>query len=500
MSTTHSAPDDELNKPPQALPASRTRARSLRAWLHLPGRLLLSIALLAAFAGTFLLVGLYFLLPDDAELAQRAETSLSESLGVPVTIGSLQWRLLPAPSIVIDNAATVQPQPIRIQRMLLRPDIPALLARRVVFKRIEVNGATVPQLSLRALAATPHEREPKGLWRVEPVAPAWLYFRDLNWVSRRGLALAYDGEIHFEPDWRPRDLAIRRPGVRPEATMTLALQPARPNGLTTWTVHAEVGGGQSDGELRLRQTASGRLLLEGNLQSKGVDVASLASAFGREPAVGGRAAAPTTIWAEGDSFTALTRSLHTRSRLSIANARLLRFDLDKAVRTVGRDHAGQTPLDTLTLQLDTQNTAQGMVTDYSNVKAVSGALKASGRGRLSVNRELDAEFEVDLVGGLVGVPLTLSGPPGDIQVSVPASAVAGAAVGTALLPGVGTIVGARVGATVGKLFGDRKPAPRTSNKAKPAPQPANKRLSARRTAQPAPPRQTIMPVQGGPDR
>ena len=65
---------------------------------------------------------------------------------------------------------------------------------------------------------------------------------------------------------------------------------------------------------------------------------------------------------------------------------------------------------------------------------------------------------VDLVSGLVGVPLTISGPVSAVKVSVPAGAIAGAAVGTAVLPGIGTAIGARIGATLGNIFG-AKPAP-----------------------------------------
>jgi phage tail tape-measure protein len=52
----------------------------------------------------------------------------------------------------------------------------------------------------------------------------------------------------------------------------------------------------------------------------------------------------------------------------------------------------------------------------------------------------------------VGVPLKVSGPLGQVQVSVPAGAVAGAALGTAVLPGIGTAIGARIGAAMGRIF------------------------------------------------
>ena len=100
--------------------------------------------------------------------------------------------------------------------------------------------------------------------------------------------------------------------------------------------------------------------------------------------------------------------------------------------------------------------------DFSNVKASSGALTATGKGRLA-NQTIEAEVAVDPVSGVVGVPLTISGPVSAVKVSVPAGAVAGAAV----LPGIGAAIGARIGATLGNIFGG-KPNP------KPDPAPGKK--------------------------
>ena len=107
---------------------------------------------------------------------------------------------------------------------------------------------------------------------------------------------------------------------------------------------------------------------------------------------------------------------------------LLRFDLDKAIRSVGTEHAGVTPLD-----------------------GISG--------------QIEAELAVGLVGGLVDVPLMISGPVDKVRVSVTASTLAGAAAGTAVLPGVGTAVGAQIGLAIGKLLGSR---PAASQGAAPA--------------------------------
>lgn len=413
----------------------------------------IAAGVLAAMAG---LAWLAFtaLVPNDDELAAQASAELKGRLGVSVAVRALHWRLLPVPAVVMEDAATEQPQPIKVSKLTAYPNLGALLGRRLQFDRIELQGAVVPQLSLRALDVRPSN----ALADVGVTPLERFVFRDLTWVSRHGVAVVYDGEIDFDANWRPRQLHIRRPGFQPATDLTLTRQGQEDR----WKARINVGGGTANGELELQARASGRMQLEGRLQPEGVDVASAVAAFNRKPVIGGKASGQTQLSASGASVGELARSLHTQTAFTMGRSTLLRFDLDKAIRTLGQEHAGQTELDSVTGQLDTQNTPQGMVATYTNVKASSGALSASGKARLA-NRQIEAEFAVDLVDGLVGVPLVLSGPVEKVAVSVPRGAIAGAVLGTAVLPGIGTAIGARLGATLGNLF-DPAPAPKPGGK------------------------------------
>ncbi len=398
-------------------------------------------------------VALKVLIPSDAELAARASAELEKQLGVPVAVGALHWRLLPVPAVVVEEVATRQPEPVTVRRLTVFPSLPALLDGRLHLDSAELDGAVIPQLSLRALDKGP------GVAQARPDATllARLVFRDVTWVSRRGVALVYEGEADFDPAWRPRQAQLRRPGVQPATDLTLTRQGQEDR----WTTQIRVGGGTADGEVQLTTRDKGRLRLEGTLKPQGVEVASAMAAFNRRSVISGEASGDTSLLADGDTIGELARTLHTKTVFSMRRATLLRFDLDKAVRSLGKEHAGQTPLDTLTGQMDTQNTAQGMVVTYTGLKATSGALTASGQARVA-NRQIDAELAVDLVDGVVGVPLKISGPFEDVKVSTPAGAVAGAVVGTAVLPGIGTAIGARIGATLGKIFGSEPAPPKTA--------------------------------------
>lgn len=396
------------------------------------------------------------MLPSDEELARRASVELERQLGIKVRVGALHWRLFPSPAVVIEDAATDQPQPILVKKLTAYPDLFALWQRRVKIDRADLEGAVIPQLSLRGLGAG-REKEEAAAGDELPLAR--VVFRDVTWISRRGIALIYEGEVDFDPGWRPRKAALRRPGVTPPTDMALTRQGQDDR----WAARIRVGGGTADGELSLDFRAGGRMHLEGKLKPQGIEVGSALAAFNRPSMIAGKVSGDTTLSANGDTVGELAQSLHTQTPFAMGKSTLLRFDLDKAVRTAGKEHDGQTPLDSITGRLDTQNTPQGMVVTYTNLKAASGSLTASGEAKIA-NRQIEAEFAVDLVDGIVGVPLSVSGPLDKVKFSVPSGAIAGAVIGTAVLPGVGTAIGARIGATLGKIF---SPGPATPASAPP---------------------------------
>ncbi|MDP1955947.1 MAG: AsmA-like C-terminal region-containing protein [Polaromonas sp.] len=394
------------------------------------------------------------LVPSDEELAHRVAADLQSRLGVPVKIGSLRWTLIPVPAVVLADVATGQPQPIGVKKLTLYPSLADLVDGRLKFERVEVETAVLPQLALRDLNKA-GESASLGTTATPLVR---LVFRDVTWISRFGQPLVFDGEVDFDPNWRPREAQLRRPGVEPLTRLTLTRQGQEDR----WTTRIDLGGGTANGEVQLETRANDRLHLTGTLQPQGVEVSSAMAAFDRRSVVSGKASGQTALSATGDTIGELAQSLHTRTSFSMGKGTLLKIDVDKAIRSFGKERAGQTAMDSITGQLDTQNTAKGMVVSFTDIRASSGAFSASGKAKIA-NRQIDGEFSVDLVDGLVGVPLQVNGPLDKMEVSVPRSAIAGAAVGTAILPGVGTAIGAKVGAALGQLF-----SPGTSSSTAPA--------------------------------
>lgn len=433
-----------------------TRARYWLAGLGLATSLLV-LACVAALA----------FMPSDEDLAKDAELELESALGVKVSIGALHWQLLPIPAVVVESVVTEQTPPVVIDKLTVYPNLAALWQRRLKINLAELDGAVVPQLSLRGMGSpfrAGAAQDELASFMVADIPLERFVFRNVTWIGRRGIPVVYDGEVDFQAHWRPGQAQLRLPGAKSAADLSLVRL-----GLDDrWRVSINLGGGTANGEVQLQTRPNGRLQLDGKLKPHQIEVASALTAFNRRSAIAGKASGDSTLSASGADAVALVRSLHTQTLFAISPATMLRFDLGKAVRSVGKDHAGQTSLDTVAGQMDTQNRLQGMVVDFSNIKARSGALSASGNATLA-NRHIEAEFAVDLVDGVVGVPLKVSGPTDHVVVTVPGGALAGALVGTAVLPGVGTAIGARFGAAIGKLFGPAKAPRPAASSASPAP-------------------------------
>ena len=204
------------------------------------------------------------LVPKDEDLARRAAAQLTEVSGVPVSVGALHWRLLPVPSLVLQNVATEQSRPIELNRVTLYFELGALLQRRVKVDRVLIEGATVPQLSLHALAKTARAdaAPPTQLLAVDELPLARFEFNDVTWLTRRGLALVYEGEVDFDAHWRPRTGQLRRPGVVPAADLTIT----RAGQEDRWATRINLADGTANGELRLQTRTNGRLHLDGTLK------------------------------------------------------------------------------------------------------------------------------------------------------------------------------------------------------------------------------------------
>jgi hypothetical protein len=369
-------------------------------------------------------------LPTDEALVARLTAEAEERLGVKVTIGSAHWALLPRPIVVVNNMRTQQAQPVVIGQLTAHPKARSLLDRELALERIAIRDAVFPGKSMRALRGTPGAGGGVSLDH--------LVFRNVTWISYSGIPVAFDGEIDFDADWRPRHAAVRRPAVSPPFTLTVK----REGDADRWQARTYVGGGTLHGDLTLESAASGVMRLRGRLVPRDIEVASALRTFNRRSPVSGNGSGQMVLSADGESVGELVRSLHTRTVFSISPATILRFDLDKAISTLGKERDGQTALQELTGQLDTQNTDEGMRATYTGLKARAGEYSATGEATI-YRRQVEASGTLYFAEGGGGVPFTVSGPVTKPKASVSPGAFAGAAVRKA---------GSRIGEALRRIF------------------------------------------------
>ena len=402
------------------------------------------IGLLLALAGVAaaLLAVLAWRVPDDRELAARIIAAAEKQYGVKLTVGAAHLQLWPRPQLMLEEVATTEERPLSVRRVVAHLRASELLRQKVSVESVEIEGAVVPQLALMRL------RPKHTAAGSTALAIQQLRFRDLTWITRHGKELALEGSVRLDADAALRQARLVRTGAQPQVQLTLTR-----DGTDQWKVESRLGGGSADGVITIKRGEDGKLKLSGQLAPREIEVAGALQAFQVHSPVRGKASGQTELSASGDNVVALAASLHTSTTFSMASATLLRIDIDKAIRSFGKDRSGQTALRSLSGRMDTRNTPDGLVVRYTGLKAEGESFNARGEGTIA-KRRIEGKATVDLVGGLVGVPVTISGPLAQPNVAVPTTALAstaiGAAVGTAVLPGVGTALGAKLGEMLGR--------------------------------------------------
>lgn len=423
-------------------------------------RWLTGITIAVGVVAGALVVAANVFLPSNEQIATELGARFEQNFGIGLSVGSARRSLWPVPTLVLGDLATAQPRPITAKRVTLRLRIAPLWHREIAFDAVDIEGAVFPSASVRAFRGRGKADKADELakqhmptsWKLAATPVEQLRWRDVTWIDRRDIALAYDGEATFDDHWRPHAVAIRRPGVEP---VTQARVERVGSDEDRWRVFMDVGGGTWNGEVKLATTPAGSMRITGQLEARAIDIESLVKAFDRRTPLAGKLVGTTEVDVEGEQVAEFARKLHTRTKFSVKPAALTRIDLAKAVSTVGISRGGRTPLDELTGTLDTQGTDDGVVLKYTNLKARSGLLTATGNVRL-FNRKIDGDAAVDIVDGVVGVPLKVAGTVDEPEVSLTGAALTGAAIGTAVLPGVGTAIGARIGQQVERMFGGKK--------------------------------------------
>ncbi|MBL8384979.1 MAG: AsmA family protein [Burkholderiales bacterium] len=402
------------------------------------------------------------------------EAAASQALDAPVTIGDIDVFLLPLPHAAV-RAVDVGGGALRLDAATVRPDLLSLLSSPRRLKSVELRALEVTPQGL-ALLQRLAERAPAGPPAVEL---AHLQARAVKITLAAGPLPALDATVALGAQNQPQ--SVRVATVDGKATLTaepdgegwkvalaangwalplgppLVLDELSASGradrerLTLPTVQARLYGGRAGGSVEVAWAKGVRMA--GKAEVSGLDIAPLLQALKVKASLAGQLQANGSFRAQAPRAAALADAFNAEFAFKVDQGVLRGFDLASAAKTLvkGGSGGGETRFDQFTGNVQ----LAGRAVRLRNLKVASGVLDARGNIDVSPARALGGRVEVDLkgTGGLVGVPLAVSGTVADPVVLPTKGALAGAAVGTVLLPGVGTSLGSSVGDRLGRMFG-----------------------------------------------
>ena len=419
-----------------------------------------------------------WLIPSSAWIP-RVESEAAKRLGAPVKIADVRVALLPLPHVSV-HGLDVGEGAISATLIAVYPRLATLFADKRVLRSIEIKQLVMTRKGtdlIAALAAKPGS----GGAAVEIERVRLSNFQ----VELAGGKLpALNADIALNLGALPPALPVERALVTTvDGNATLALVPDGKEWTLTldasdWVLPAgpalrfnslKAAGRVSAGKLALNQMAAtlyGGTLngkaeltwaknwqLKGDAKLAGIDIMPLTQALKVKAALLGKLDASGPFSAQAANPAGLGDAIIADIGFDVRNGVLHGFDLANAAQSLlkGGAGGGSTQFDQLTGKVK----VQGRAFKLRDVKVASGSLQATGNVDISATKQLSGRIDTALKGsgGLVGVPLAVSGTL-DKPVLMPTTgSLVGAAIGSVLLPGVGTSVGSSVGDKIGKLFG-----------------------------------------------
>ncbi|MES3001715.1 MAG: AsmA family protein [Pseudomonadota bacterium] len=388
------------------------------------------------------------------DFRERVAQQISEAAGVPVKLGGISVSVWPLPAVALEQVQVQSKPALTLERVEARPVWAGLLRGRLEISTLIVRNAVVPELAVTAIAAAfqkkrgaaPKPADGKGSMAF---IPKRTLLDHVTWVQAKGGRQTVNAEAQLDDDGLPA--SVRAEVVEGKFTGAKGTMDREGD---QWALKVDIAGGTIAGKVGLKPGAKGGSMLKGQLDTANVEISQLTAP---SKTLTGRLEARTTLSAEFRDAGAIADALQTQTKFTVRNAVVHGIDLAQAVKTVGMNRGGETHLDTLAGNVNTQ----GRTVHVTNLVATSGALSANGNVTMTPERNLSGRVTVDLtsaaVGGALGVPLVVGGTLDSPSVTLSRSALVGAAIGTVLAPGVGTGAGATLGDKLGSglkgLFG-----------------------------------------------
>ncbi|HLD09203.1 MAG TPA: AsmA family protein [Methylophilaceae bacterium] len=420
-----------------------------------------------------------FLIPMSAYIKQAEELAAAK-LGVPVSIGSLRVALLPSPRINVGEVVVGKNNEFSVEYVSVVPALTSLLSDAKVISSVQVKKPVIKKAALDILANL--SKQPKDASSTTTVSVRQINVEDakLEWP---GLKLPeINADITLTPENKPEAAEIETV----DGKLKLDLIPKDDRQLITlvakkWTlpagppllvdelrmemvltdskldipkIDATLYGGKLSGDANL--TWGKVYKLTGKTRLDNLAVREPARLMSKSTRVSGQLFSDGSFNATAKEAGQLADKLNADIKFNIKDGMLYGFDLAKApamLLTRGQ-LGGETKFDELSGLLN----ISGKTYRFRNLKVRSGVMSATGAVKISPNKALDGEIEVEVKNSLnlASIPLQVSGTLDKPMVLPTKAALAGAIAGTAVLGPAGAGIGLGVADKIKGLFGGDK--------------------------------------------
>lgn len=423
-----------------------------------------------------LLIILPFLIPVQTYL-NEAERVASDKLGVPVTIASGRWMLLPSPRVAIDDISVGKFQEIKVTQIVLIPSLSSLFSStkvldlkvsKPIIKRAAVALLSTlfskPQKVASVSAINIHNLKVDGLQLDWPDIQLPLINLDANFTNANVLmsATINVADETLKADITPKGedylilMTVKKwmspvglPILIDSAKFAMRFSGSR---LDIPDIDVALYGGKLTGNAVVSWEKNWHV--SGRLNLHNLSVQEPSRLISKTIYLRGRLFSSGSFSSSAKEAARLTNNIQADFKFNVDRGVFHGLDLVKvASLLVKQGHSGgETAFDELSGLLN----VVGKQYSLRNLKISSGLLTGTGQVKINANQTLDgnAEMTVKHSVSLVAIPLNISGTLSHPVVLPSKSALAGALAGTAILgPGLGTSLGVKAGGAIDKFKG-----------------------------------------------
>lgn len=424
-----------------------------------------------------LLIILPFLIPMQTYL-HKAERVASEKLGVPVTIATGHWSLLPSPRVVVNDITVGRAQEVKVAQITVIPTFSSLFTATKVID-LKVSKPIIKQAGLDFISALAGKNTGAGGEATAiNIRHVTLDGLQLDWPKVKLPVINLDAHLKN---------ANTLESARLETTDGALKADIKPKGsehsisvtLVKWTSPVGLPVLIDKGRLEIRLKGSqleipdidiklydGKLTgnavvswskswrMSGKLNIENLAVKEPSSLVSKSVYLSGNLFANGSFSSSVKEAGQLADNLIANFKFKVNNGVLHGLDLVKIASLLIKQGSsgGTTEFEEFSGLLN----MTGKQYQLRDLKISSGLLAATGQVKVKSNKQLDGVVEVEVKSGvsLAAIPLEVSGTVSNPVVLPSKAALAGAVAGTAILgPGLGTGLGVKAGGVIDKFKG-----------------------------------------------